>query len=42
MAKLCKGKHVVETKLPTEITRLKSHGYKVIEADQPAKTENKK
>lgn len=31
MAKLVKGSHTVETKLPSEITRLKSQGYKVVE-----------
>lgn len=33
MTKLVKGKHTVETSLPREVTELKSHGYKVVEAD---------
>lgn len=36
MAKLIKGNHTVETSLPSEVTALKSHGYKVVEADKPA------
>ena len=36
MAKLVKGKQVVETSVPREVVSLKSQGFKLVEAPKPA------
>lgn len=42
MVKLVKGKDVVETDLPVEVTQLKAHGYRVQDEKPASKSENKK
>jgi len=45
VAKLEKGDHTVETNIPTEITQLQHHGYKLVETDtttKPATTGDEK